>query len=226
MSQRERPARRFEAVFLDFDGVLVDSETIWWAEIEHVLKGRGLLAKDARIAERVTGLPLEEALRRSERARILAPDLIAELAREIRKRVEPRIAKWTVPTREATAIRRMSDAAVIGVVSSSSTALLRSFLLHNALDGAVSVVVGGDRVRFGKPAPDIYFLAANEARVEPRHCCVAEDSEAGLQAAWRAGMYPVQYGTSREPAHDMAATKVCSIVELAALVLGADSSSG
>jgi HAD superfamily hydrolase (TIGR01509 family) len=49
-------------------------------------------------------------------------------------------------------------------------------------------IVGGDEVATGKPAPDIYLLAAQRLGVEPAHCVVLEDAEAGIVAATRAGM--------------------------------------
>jgi pseudouridine-5'-monophosphatase len=55
-----------------------------------------------------------------------------------------------------------------------------------------AVVVGDDpRLKHGKPAPDIFLLAASDLKAEPRDCLVFEDSPAGLQAAHAAGMQVV-----------------------------------
>ena len=43
----------------------------------------------------------------------------------------------------------------------------------------------------GKPAPDIYLLAARELGVDPSHCVVAEDARSGILSAKNAGMVPV-----------------------------------
>ena len=51
-----------------------------------------------------------------------------------------------------------------------------------------SVVTTGDEVINGKPAPDLFLLAAERLGVEPSRCLVLEDSEAGVMAAHRAGM--------------------------------------
>lgn len=45
----------------------------------------------------------------------------------------------------------------------------------------------GEDVEHGKPAPDIYLLAARRAGVDPRDCVVAEDSFSGVRAAHAAG---------------------------------------
>ncbi|MCQ2421138.1 MAG: HAD family phosphatase [Clostridia bacterium] len=53
-----------------------------------------------------------------------------------------------------------------------------------------SVRVTGDEVKNGKPAPDIFLMAAAQLGVSPEECIVCEDSYAGLQAAKNAGMLP------------------------------------
>lgn len=50
-----------------------------------------------------------------------------------------------------------------------------------------AVVTAAD-VKHGKPAPDTFLEAARRLGVEPQYCQVFEDSEAGLEAARRAGM--------------------------------------
>ncbi|WP_457300530.1 HAD family hydrolase, partial [Phyllobacterium sp. P5_D12] len=43
-------------------------------------------------------------------------------------------------------------------------------------------------VKHGKPAPDLFLLAAKTMKVEPKDCLVIEDSPAGIEAAKSAGM--------------------------------------
>ena len=50
------------------------------------------------------------------------------------------------------------------------------------------VVATGDEVGNGKPSPDLFLLAAQRLGIEPVHCLVLEDAEAGVIAAHRAGM--------------------------------------
>ena len=74
-------------------------------------------------------------------------------------------------------------------VATSSTApeAVRS-LGMSALAPRFSVVVTGDQVIHGKPAPDIYLEAARRISVPPAACLALEDSSAGALAAHRAGM--------------------------------------
>ena len=50
------------------------------------------------------------------------------------------------------------------------------------------VIVGGPDVENGKPAPDIFLLAAEKLGADPKDCYVLEDSENGIRAGHAAGM--------------------------------------
>jgi len=52
----------------------------------------------------------------------------------------------------------------------------------------LSVLVSGETVARGKPAPDIFLKAASELHMHPSWCVVIEDAVAGVQAAHAAGM--------------------------------------
>lgn len=59
--------------------------------------------------------------------------------------------------------------------------------------------VSAKDVRQGKPAPDIFLLAATLCHAAPADCIVFEDSPAGMQAAQRAGMRAVALATTFSP---------------------------
>ncbi len=76
----------------------------------------------------------------------------------------------------------------IGVATSSEAGYTAFSLRHAGLEGRFTVIVSGDEVARGKPAPDIYLEAARRLQVAPAACVALEDSEAGILAASRAGM--------------------------------------
>ena len=49
-------------------------------------------------------------------------------------------------------------------------------------------IFSGDQVRHGKPAPDLFLLAARKMGATPGECVVVEDSLVGVQAGRGAGM--------------------------------------
>ncbi len=60
-------------------------------------------------------------------------------------------------------------------------------------------IVTGDEVQYGKPAPDIFLLAAQRLMLAPEQCLVLEDSEAGGQAALAASMNVIIVPDLKQP---------------------------
>jgi len=74
-------------------------------------------------------------------------------------------------------------------------------LAELGLAGAFPIIVRGDQVPRGKPAPDVFIEAARQLGVAPADCLVFEDAPMGIAAAQAAGMPVVALTTSFEPAH-------------------------
>lgn len=60
-------------------------------------------------------------------------------------------------------------------------------------------LVGGDQVKNGKPAPDIYLTAAARIGIDPRHCIAIEDSKVGVLSAAAAGMHTIMIPDLKPP---------------------------
>ena len=68
-----------------------------------------------------------------------------------------------------------------------------------------AILVGGDEIARGKPAPDIFLLAAQRLGAAPSSCVVLEDSEPGVRAALAAGMTPIMVPDLLPPSSEIAA---------------------
>ena len=75
-----------------------------------------------------------------------------------------------------------------GVTTSSDVEQAEMSLRAAGLNQRFSCIVTGDQVPHGKPAPDIFLEAARRLGFPPGRCIVLEDSEAGVLAAAAAGM--------------------------------------
>ena len=78
------------------------------------------------------------------------------------------------------------------VATSSSGNKARAILDRVGLWQYIPHLTGGDEVKAGKPAPDVYLDAAEKLGVNAPRCIAFEDSETGIKAALAAGMRVIQ----------------------------------
>lgn len=73
-------------------------------------------------------------------------------------------------------------------------------------------IVTGDEVSRGKPAPDIFLLAAQRLALLPESCLALEDSESGVLAALAARMSVIIVPDLKQPSGELSAQvhRVCS----------------
>jgi HAD superfamily hydrolase (TIGR01509 family) len=76
----------------------------------------------------------------------------------------------------------------LAVATSSVGASARPFLDRHQLTGFFEVIVTGEEVERGKPAPDIYLSAAEQLGITADACLVVEDALPGVAAAKAASM--------------------------------------
>lgn len=87
-------------------------------------------------------------------------------------------------------------------------------LEHAGIAARFAAIVGGDEIARGKPAPDIFLLAAERLGMAPPSCLVLEDSEPGVRAALAAGMTPIMVPDLLAPSPEIAsATLVLPTLE-------------
>jgi HAD superfamily hydrolase (TIGR01509 family) len=75
-----------------------------------------------------------------------------------------------------------------GVATSSRRHYALNVLNQLGIASHCRAVAAGNEVSQGKPAPDIYLLAAERLEIDPKLCLALEDSVPGGQAAVAAGM--------------------------------------
>ncbi len=74
-------------------------------------------------------------------------------------------------------------------------------LAELALTDAFPIIVRGDEVARGKPAPDVFIEAARRLGIDAADCLVFEDAPMGIEAAQAAGMQVVALTTSFQSSH-------------------------
>ncbi len=109
--------------------------------------------------------------------------------------------------------RLKADAIPVALATSAPKLNVVHTLAELALTDAFPIIVRGDEVARGKPAPDVFIEAARRLGVAAADCLVFEDAPMGIEAAHAAGMRVVALTTSFQPAHfeqlDPPPTLVC-----------------
>ena len=204
--QRQLTRRRHEGNFrtlvlgiiFDCDGVLVDSERMSLASWLPVLARHGIPAVIAQI---------EPFIGKSDRAvldhfRRLANVPLGDELLEERMAEYFRAARGNLRVFSGVlaVLEQLRAAGVRMAVASSGRPQKIHFNLEQArLTEFFAVVVSSVEVARGKPAPDLFLLAARRLGLAPGQCAVVEDSVFGVQAARSAGMLTFGY-TSSYPA--------------------------
>lgn len=202
---------RFRAAIFDMDGLLLDSERPLldtWVEAARQL---GHPFEPALLA-RVLGRPGAEgvALFRAALGPDYPYDTVKTRARELMAQVHARGFDVKPGARELLA--RLSRAQTpCAVASSTRRAQLEERLMRADLHRFFAAFAGGDEVQQGKPAPDIFLLAAQRLSVEAQRCVVFEDSEHGARGALAAAMQVVIVPDLAEPSAEARAS-CCAVM--------------
>jgi HAD superfamily hydrolase (TIGR01509 family) len=88
----------------------------------------------------------------------------------------------------------------LAVASSAPRSNIDMILAETNLAEFFKVILDENSVKRGKPSPDIYERAAHDLSLDPHCCLVFEDSEAGIEAAQRAGCVVIGVSTTHSPA--------------------------
>jgi len=97
--------------------------------------------------------------------------------------------------------RLRADRIPMALATSAPKANVIHTLAELDLAAAFPVIVRGDEVARGKPAPDVFLEAARRLGVAPADCLVFEDAPMGIEAAHAGGMRVVGLTTSFQRAH-------------------------
>ncbi|MBX2991010.1 MAG: HAD family phosphatase [Bacteroidetes bacterium] len=200
------PGTKFEAVIFDLDGLMIDTERI---------------ASDAWLrASSEMGYPLTEHVVHEMIGRT-GPDSDAILRRNLGEEValdelkalrlsytDDHIINVGIPLKPGLLelLDFLDGRGIRKAVATSSTRERAAMKLkRTGLFERFRVVVSGDDVHRGKPAPDIYLETAGRLDVSANGCLVLEDSDAGARSAHAAGMSVIIVPDLKPPGADVVA---------------------
>jgi len=174
-------------VIFDFDGVIVDSHAAHMKAWKAFLLSKGKTFDDADLSFVREGAKREEILKHFLGE--LSPEQIASYGVEKDKLFQASARELKLVPGFTEFLLQLDSAALPSAVATSgSRSRVEQTLETLNLCKCFRTIVTGNDVERGKPAPDLFLLAAQALRIAPNRILVCEDAVAGVLAAKTAGM--------------------------------------
>lgn len=182
---------KIKAIIFDMDGVIFDTEMIYlkvWSEVFE--KYRYKMTKEIYASVLGTGREnVKKVFVNHFGSDLPIDDMYIEkddnLAKEIEKGVPLKSGVY-----EILEYLKENNFKIALATSATSKRAFKQLKQAN-IENFFNAIVCRDEVRETKPNPDIFLKAADKLMVKPEQCIVIEDSSAGIEAAFNAGMIPI-----------------------------------
>ena len=217
------------AIILDMDGLMVDTEPLYKTAWQAACSELGFDLNDERYAK-IVGRPLPDC------ERVLAEEFGPSFSLDALRARWPAIWRDEVgrlgiqkkPGLDELLALATEQGLPVAVATSTNADWAQSTLDRAGLANRFEVIVTGDQIARGKPAPDIYLEAARRLGVPPAECVAIEDSEAGIQSIAAAGMFGILVphwtpsSVARAAAHSIVPSlhDACNVITLLRAPLG------
>jgi HAD superfamily hydrolase (TIGR01509 family) len=178
-----------DAVIFDMDGLMIDSEHLQSRSFEAVLREYGITPDpDGGLVQEV-GVGARDNWRRLKELHRI-PESVDTLYDKKQRVYEELMAQGMQPMPGLMGLlEHLSERGVKKAIASSSARHHIATVVDQLQVGHhFDVIISGDQVKNGKPAPDIFLRAAEELGAAPMACIVLEDAPTGVAAGKRAGM--------------------------------------
>lgn len=191
MNRVQLPEKTYDGYIFDLDGTLVDSMPLHyraWRQalaeagapyeaflVEEFCSCGGKSSNDVvRFLNEKYGLYMDAATTSDNKRRIYLELLDKEGVPPIKETVE--------------FVRSLGPNAPVAIATGSAIPGAECTLVSAGIRDLFDIIVTPDDVEHGKPAPDMFLLAASKLGVDPSRCIVFEDAIPGITAAKNAGM--------------------------------------
>jgi beta-phosphoglucomutase len=186
-----------EAVIFDLDGVLVHTDHYHYLSWERICCEEGI-PFDETINKRLRGVSRVDCVNIlvEKTARSYSTEekmQVAERKNGYYKEMLHSLSAADLPlgvVKILDSLREKRMKLAIGSASQNARYILERLGLSDKFDA----VADGSEIRSSKPDPEVFLLAASKLEARPDRCLVIEDSAAGIEAAFRGGMWVAAVG--------------------------------
>jgi HAD superfamily hydrolase (TIGR01509 family) len=181
---------QIDAVIFDMDGLMIDSERVYWLAGREVAKAHGKTVLDATLGRMMGRSPVDSMrVFATETGIDRAPEILleerdAKVYEMLRSSAEP------MPGLQET-LERLHRQFKMAIATSAK----RYFV--DVIDARINfvryfqAVQTSEGIVNGKPHPEIYLKAMSRLGVSPERCVVLEDSSNGARAGKASGAYTI-----------------------------------
>lgn len=212
----------FKGVLFDLDGVITDTAEYHYLAWKKLADELGITI-DREFNEKLKGVSREDSLRlileHGKRESDFSETEFQQLAKskndnyvEMIQAVSPKDVYPGI----LELLKELKNAGIkISLASASKNDyfLLKQMALTDYFDG----IADPAKVAAGKPAPDIFILAAQVVGLDPDECIGIEDAQSGIAAIKACGALPVGVGQAEQLGDDIALVESTSELTLAFL---------
>jgi HAD superfamily hydrolase (TIGR01509 family) len=182
------PDHPFRGFIFDCDGTLVDSMPLHYQAWIASLKQHSApfdFTEDYFYSK--AGVREQDVVKllNAEYGTALEPDSVADVKAKIFEEMIPQVSE-VKPV--ADFARSIHGRYPMAVASGSEEHIVRGCLAANGLLDLFPIIITPRKVARGKPAPDMFLLAAEQMGLAAADCLVLEDGQSGVDAAIAAGM--------------------------------------
>jgi HAD superfamily hydrolase (TIGR01509 family) len=183
--------KNIQAIIFDMDGLMVDTEKLYWAVLGEIAAGYGIKEIPEPTRVKMMGrAPLEsmgifgEDLRISASPEDLLRQRDALMEQELFRGVEPMKGLFEI-------IAQFYGRLQLAVATSSARRIMDIVIDTLGIRNRFAVLQTSDGIRHGKPDPEIFLAAIAKLAVRPEDCVILEDSVNGVLAGVNAGCYVI-----------------------------------
>jgi HAD superfamily hydrolase (TIGR01509 family) len=179
-----------QAVLFDMDGLLVDSERLWYDTEAELMASFGASWGPEDQESLVGGsIARTVAYMLARTGPVAEPE---ELGRRLLDGMAERL-RADVPLMPGAKdlLDEVREAGIASALVSSTHRALMEYALDGIGRDRLTVTIAGDEVTHTKPHPEPYLTAARLLDADPRRCVALEDSPSGTDSATAAGCHVV-----------------------------------
>ena len=195
-----------KAVLLDFNGVIINDESIHQELIADILISENLRPDESEFQTLCLGRSDRACLRDilGQRGRVVSDkyldNLIQKKTQAYQQKLENLDNLPIYPGIEEFLTQLQQQGIAIALVTGALRSEVELVLQKSGIAQYFSVIVGGDDITQSKPEPEGYLLAVSQLNLQPSECLAIEDSYPGIEAAKKAGI-PVVGIANTYPLH-------------------------